>query len=183
MPYSEIAYHDIGLSNFREERETPEDRVEYEDHRLETVRLHAGLEACSEKPFKTKVQGDSEAPSSSAEPISRPTLQQFYTNMEGIQKYFGVGGGTTQKSFKQDTKAVYKKMLRDHRYISSQDLAGGSFWACWDLERKGRRERFMWRSWKGGISKIQTTQNWKLYKTQREDVNSGETSGATTRHT
>ena len=56
MPYSEIAYHDIGLSNFREERETPEDRVEYEDHRLETVRLHSRLEACSEKPFKTEVQ-------------------------------------------------------------------------------------------------------------------------------
>ena len=29
--------------------------------------------------------------------------------------YYGIGGGTTQKSFKQDTQAVYKMMLRDHR--------------------------------------------------------------------
>ena len=44
MPYSEITYCDIGLSDFREERETSDDRVEYEDHRLETVRLNSGLE-------------------------------------------------------------------------------------------------------------------------------------------
>ena len=64
MPYSEISYYDIGLSDFREERESSEDRVEYEDHRLETDRLRSGLEACSERPFKTKVQGGSEEPSS-----------------------------------------------------------------------------------------------------------------------
>ena len=115
MPYSEVTYHDIGLSDFREERETSEDRVEYEDHWLETVRLHSGLEACFEKPFKTEVQGGSKAPSSSAGPVSRLTLHQFYAHMEGIQKYYGIGGGTTQKSFKQDTKAAYKKMLRDHQ--------------------------------------------------------------------
>ena len=45
--------------------------------------------------------------------------------MDGIQKYSGVGGGTTQKSFKQDTKAVYKKMLRDHR---EHLLAGFGQW-------------------------------------------------------
>ena len=111
MPYSEIAYYDIGLSDFREERETSEGRVEYEDHRLETVRLNSELEACSEEPFKTELRGGSEAQSSTVEPASRPTVKQFFAEMEGIQKYSGVGGGTTQKSFKQDTKAVYNKML------------------------------------------------------------------------
>ena len=53
MPYSEITYCDISLSDFREERETSEDRVEYEDHRLETVRLNSGLEACPEELFRT----------------------------------------------------------------------------------------------------------------------------------
>ena len=125
MPYSEIAYYDIGLSDFREERETSEDRVEYKDHRLETVRLNSGLEACSEEPFKTELQGSSEARAATSEAAPRLTVHQFYALMEGIQKYSGVGGGTTQRSFKQDTKAFYKRMLRDHR---EHLLAGFGQW-------------------------------------------------------
>ena len=78
MPYSEINYYDIALSNFRGERETSEDRVEYEDHRLETVRLNSGFEACSEEPFKTELRGGSEAQSSTAKTAAKPTVQQFY---------------------------------------------------------------------------------------------------------
>ena len=125
MPYSEIAFYDIGLSDFREERETSEDRVEYEDHRLETVRLKSGPEACLEKPFRTDLRGGSEAQSSAVKPASKSTVQQFFADMEGINKYSGIGGGTTQKSFKQDTKAVYNKMLRDHR---EHLLAGFGQW-------------------------------------------------------
>ena len=33
--------------------------------------------------------------------------------MEGISKYLGVGGGSSQRKFKQDAKVVYNKMLRD----------------------------------------------------------------------
>ena len=95
MPSSEIAYYDVDLSDFREERETLEDRVEYENHRLETLRLHSGLEACYENPFKTELQNSSEAQSSTTETTSRPIVQQYYAQMGGIQKYSGVGGGTT----------------------------------------------------------------------------------------
>ena len=125
MPYSEITCCDISLSDFREERDTSEDRVEYEDHRLETVRLNSGLEACSEEPFRTELRGGLEARSSTVKTAARRTVQQFFAEMEAIQRYSGVGGGTTQKSFKQDTKAVYSKMLRDHR---EHLLAGFGQW-------------------------------------------------------
>ena len=91
MPYSEITYCDIGLSDFRGERETSEDRVEYEDHRLEIVRLNSGFEACSEEPFKTELGGGSKAQSSTIKTVARPTVQQFYAEMEAIQRYSGVG--------------------------------------------------------------------------------------------
>ena len=45
--------------------------------------------------------------------------------MEGIHKYSSVGGGTTQKSFMQDTKAVYNFFLQDHR---EHLLAGFGQW-------------------------------------------------------
>ena len=61
MPYSEIAYYNSGLSGFWEERENSEDRVEYEDHRLQSARLFLGPEARSEEPFRTEVQGNSDA--------------------------------------------------------------------------------------------------------------------------
>ena len=121
MPYSEIAFYDVGLSDFREEREDSEDRVEYEDHRLQSARLYSGPETRLEEPFKTELQGDPDAPSEPAASTPRITLHHFFTHMEGIQKYAGVGGGVTQKTFKQDAKAVYQKMLRDHR---EHQLAG-----------------------------------------------------------
>ena len=107
MPHSEIAFYDIGLSDFREELEDSEDRVEYEDHRLQSARLYSGPEARSEEPFRTKLQGDSDTPFDPAASTPRITLQQFFTHMEGIQRYCGVGGGVTQKTFRQDAKAVY----------------------------------------------------------------------------
>ena len=114
MPYSEIAYYDIGLSDFLE-RENSEDRVEYEDHRLQSARLFSGPKARSEEPFKTELQGVPDTPSEPAASTLRITLQQFFTHMEGIQNYSGVGGGVTRKTFKQGAKVVYQKMLRDHR--------------------------------------------------------------------
>ena len=118
MPVSKLAYYDIGLPDFREVGETSEDsqRVVYEDHRVEMRRLNSGPEASSEKPFRTELQFALDAKSAPSE----STVPDFPTDMEGIQKYSGIGGGT-----KQDTKAVYNKMLRDHR---EHLLAGFGQW-------------------------------------------------------
>ena len=111
MPGSEIEYCDIGLSEFYEELDSAEDRVEYEDQRIELWQQISGTEACLEKPFSTEIEVVTKLQSVSA---NSPTPEGTVT-MENIQRYSGIGGGTTQKTFKQDAKAVYNKMMRDHK--------------------------------------------------------------------
>ena len=68
-------------------------------------------EARLERPFSTRIEVVEElrfkaAPTFVFVPLTR------CVEMENIQRYTG-GGGTAQKTFKQDSKAVYNKMLRD----------------------------------------------------------------------
>ena len=85
MPFSEHAYYDVGLSDFQEEKETSKDCVDYENHRLETVRFHSGLETSSEKPFKTESQDGLETQCATSEVSTLTvTIHHFYSEMEGI---------------------------------------------------------------------------------------------------
>ena len=101
MPGSEIEYCDIGLSDWYKSLEDPEDRVEYEDPDIERRQLSQsqilGTEARLEKPFSTEIVVVAElAPAILAAPASVFTVTFRDTAaMESIQKYSGVGGGTT----------------------------------------------------------------------------------------
>ena len=68
----------------------------YEDPQVELSKLNSGPEARSEKPFGTGLQFTLDAESATSE----GTKPDIHTEMENIKKYSGIGGGTTQKSFK-----------------------------------------------------------------------------------
>ena len=112
MPVSQIAYYDVGLHDLREETaETSADsqRVVYEDHTIETIQRHALRNIDFPVPSITIAKDLSSYCTSGL----RVLVANKVIEMEGISKYSGVGGGLSQRQFKQDAKAVYNKMLRD----------------------------------------------------------------------
>ena len=112
MPLSQIAYYDAGLDGLREETaETSADsqRVIYEDHKIDTLRKHA-LENTEFPVLSITIAKDLNSDCTSKQ---RVLVANGVIEMEGISKYSGVGGGLSQRQFKQDAEAVYDKMLRD----------------------------------------------------------------------
>lgn len=110
MHVSELAYYDIGLSNFMDVGETSADnqRVLYKDSSIELHQRNSMTEEILINQFVTEQRIVSNVGSITVNSTSSDIL----LTMEGIQKYFG-GGGATRKSFKQDAKKLYKKMMRD----------------------------------------------------------------------
>ena len=101
MPDSKLSYYDIGSSNFTDVRETSSDsqRVGYEDP-TEEIRLLR--DSVTEENSMNHIVGEQRI----IPDINSATIDSSFPesplSMEGIQKYSGVGGGSTQKSFKQD---------------------------------------------------------------------------------
>lgn len=108
--YSEIESRDIGRSNWYEESDTPQDQVEYEDTNIEKGR-RIRAKARLEKPFSARIEVVVE-PLSTTAPTHLKTAPTRSEAMENIHQYSD-RGGIAEKTFKQEAKDVYSKILRD----------------------------------------------------------------------
>ena len=81
----------------------------YEHHSIETLQ-RSTLRNTDFPVLPTTIAKDL---SSDCTSELRVLVAKRLVEMEGISKYSGVGGGLSQRHFKQDAKAVYNKMLRD----------------------------------------------------------------------
>ena len=112
MPVSQIAYYDVGLDDLREETiKTSADsqRVVYEHHSIETIQ-RSTLRDTDLPVLPITIAKDF---SSDCTSELKVLVANRVVEMEGFSKYSGVGGGLSQRQYKQDAKAVYNKMLRD----------------------------------------------------------------------
>ena len=120
MTKSELAFYDIGLSDFAPWAETSQDsqQVVYEDFRLEAS-SHLRCDHTAGDQSQLSVINDHlcDIPAFSPE------------DMENIRRYAG-GGGAPQKAFIRDCRASYQRMLCDPR---EQQLDGFGEWEFLNL--------------------------------------------------
>ena len=110
-----LAYLDVGLDDLRREvPETSEDpkRVVYEDHKVELQILLSRERLVSPKPSSEVAKTRTSVLLTKTVTVSTAARR---VNMEGIPRYTSIGGGLSQRQFKQDAKVAYIKILRDPR--------------------------------------------------------------------